>query len=145
MVWVISLLLNNQEALRRVQLELDEQVGRQRQVKESDIKKLVYLQAVVKETLRLYPPGPIAIPHESMKDCKVAGYHIPARTRLIVNIQKLQRDPLVWDNPCEFRPERFLTKVKRILMLGDRILNIYHLELVEECVQESPSPSQFCI
>lgn len=118
MIWALSLLLNNQEALKRAQLELDEQVGRHKQVKESDVRNLKYLQAIVKETLRLYPAGPLGIPHESMEDCKIVGYHIPAGTRLIVNIQKLQRDPLVWEDPCEFRPERFLTSHKDFKIRG---------------------------
>lgn len=112
MIWTLSLLLNNPEALKRAQLELDEQIGRHKQVKESDIEKLKYLEAIVKEALRLYPPGPLGVPHESTDDCKIAGYHIPAGTRLMVNIQKLQRDPCVWEDPCEFRPERFLTSHK---------------------------------
>ncbi|XP_023523452.1 cytochrome P450 CYP82D47-like [Cucurbita pepo subsp. pepo] len=110
MIWALSLLLNNPEALKKAQIELDEHVGRQKQVKESDVKNLVYLQAIVKETLRLYPPGPFGIPHESTEDCTINDYHIPARTRLMVNIQKLQRDPRVWEDPCEFQPERFLTR-----------------------------------
>ena len=108
LTWALSLLLNNQQALNKAQLELDEKVGRSRQVKESDVKNLPYLQAIVKETMRLYPAAPLLIPHESVEDCIVSGYHVPARTRLLVNIQKLQKDPLIWEDPCEFRPERFL-------------------------------------
>ncbi|PHT28959.1 Cytochrome 82A3 [Capsicum baccatum] len=48
-----------------------------RMIEESDIKDLVYFQAVVKETLRLYPPAPLLAPHESVEDCIVQGYHIP--------------------------------------------------------------------
>lgn len=81
-------------------------------VVESDVKKLLYLQAIVKETMRLYPAAPLAGLHEAMEDCTVVGYHIPIRTCLIVNLKKLQRDPLVWEDPNEFRPERFLTTHK---------------------------------
>ncbi|XP_038896981.1 cytochrome P450 CYP82D47-like [Benincasa hispida] len=118
MIWTLSLLLNNQDVLKKAQLELDEQVGRHKQVKESDVRNLKYLQAIVKETLRLYPPGPLGTPHESMEDCRIAGYHIPAGTRLTVNIQKLQRDPRVWEDPHEFRPERFLTNHKDFEVRG---------------------------
>ncbi|XP_023535448.1 cytochrome P450 CYP82D47-like [Cucurbita pepo subsp. pepo] len=118
MTWALSLLLNNQPALNKAQLELDEKVGRSRQVKESDVKNLPYLQAIVKETMRLYPAAPLLIPHESAEDCTVSGYHIPARTRLIVNVQKLQKDPRVWEAPCEFRPERFLTSDTKFDMRG---------------------------
>ncbi|XP_022150894.1 cytochrome P450 CYP82D47-like [Momordica charantia] len=118
MTWALSLLLNNEEALKKVQLELDEQVGRERQVNESDIKNLIYLQAVVKETLRLYLAAPLSVPHESIEDCTVAGYHIPIGTRLFVNLHKLQRDPLVWENPGEFCPERFITSQKNFDVKG---------------------------
>ena len=107
LTWALGLLLNNREAIKKAQQELDEQIGRERQVKESDTKKLVYLQAILKETLRLYPGFPL--PHESAQDCIVGGYYIPAGTRLLVNAAKLHRDPKVWSDPCEFRPERFLT------------------------------------
>ncbi|CAN6584254.1 unnamed protein product [Malus baccata var. baccata] len=62
--------------------------------------------------------GPLALPHESSQDCTVGGYHIAARTRLLVNIWKLQRDPKVWSDPNEFHPERFLTTQKSIDVKG---------------------------
>ena len=40
----------------------------------------------------------------------MGGYHIPAGTRLLVNLAKIHRDPRVWTNPCQFEPERFLTE-----------------------------------
>ncbi|KAG5233326.1 cytochrome P450 family protein [Salix suchowensis] len=71
--------------------------------------ELTYLQAIVKETLRLYPPGPLTGIREAMEDCHISGYYVPKGTRLVVNIWKLHRDPRVWKNPDEFQPERFLT------------------------------------
>ena len=109
LTWALSLLLNNRHALKKAQAELEIHVGKHRQVDGSDIKNLVYLQAIVKETLRLYPPGPLSVPHEAMEDCTVAGFHIQAGTRLLVNLWKLHRDPRVWLDPLEFQPERFLT------------------------------------
>ena len=85
---------------------------------ESDLKNLVYLQAIIKETLRLYPAAPLSLPHEAMKDCNVAGYDVPAGTRLLVNLSKLHRDPRVWSDPDEFKPERFLTDHKDIDLRG---------------------------
>ncbi|XP_058206005.1 xanthotoxin 5-hydroxylase CYP82C4-like [Rhododendron vialii] len=110
MIWALSLLLNHNKCLKLVQQELDMHVGRERWVEESDIKDLIYLQAVLKETLRLYPSGPLSIPRESIEDCHVAGYFVPKGTRLIVNVWKLHRDPRVWTHPCEFQPERFLDR-----------------------------------
>ncbi|XP_057470771.1 cytochrome P450 CYP82D47-like [Actinidia eriantha] len=120
MTWALSLLLNHTESLKRVQEELDAHVGRERWVDETDIKHLPYLQSIVKETLRLYPPGPLSVPREAMKDCLVADYHVPRGTTLIVNLWKLHRDPNVWDDPNEFRPERFLTSHARFDVRGQQ-------------------------
>nr|QNS29957.1 cytochrome P450 [Nothapodytes nimmoniana] len=107
--WLLSLLLNKRDVLKYAQEEIEIKVGKNRWVQESDIPNLVYLQAIVKEGLRLYPPGPLAVPHEAMEDCRVGGFHIPKGTRLFVNVWKLHRDPRVWTDPEEFRPERFLS------------------------------------
>ncbi|XP_059637804.1 cytochrome P450 CYP82D47-like [Cornus florida] len=124
LTWALSLLLNNRHVLRLVQEELDVHVGTERLVDETDLKNLIYLQAVLKETLRLYPPGPLAIPHLSMEDCVVGGYNIPKSTRLLVNLWKIHRDPHVWSDPNEFRPERFLTSHKDVDVKGQ------HFELI---------------
>ncbi|KAK2996327.1 hypothetical protein RJ639_024942 [Escallonia herrerae] len=120
LTWAISLLLNNPDVLKRAQDELDLHVGVDRQVEESDMKNLVYLQAIIKETLRLYPAGPLLGPREAMDDCNVAGYNVKAGTRLIVNIWKLQRDPKVWENPSAFKPERFLTSHSHVDVRGQQ-------------------------
>ncbi|CAI0558575.1 unnamed protein product [Linum tenue] len=109
LTWAISLLLNNNDVLLKAYQELDKQVGTQRPVNESDIPNLTYLQAIVKETLRLYPAAPLSGPREFTSDCVVGGgYHIPKGTQLITNIWKIQTDPRAWTEPLEFRPERFL-------------------------------------
>ncbi|XP_050252813.1 cytochrome P450 CYP82D47-like [Quercus robur] len=109
LTWLLSILLNNKHALKQAQEELNLKVGRDRWVDDHDIKDLVYLQAIVKETLRLYPPSPLSVPHEAMEDCHVCGYYVPKGTRLLVNVWKLHRDPRIWEDPEKFLPERFLT------------------------------------
>ncbi|KAM7514175.1 hypothetical protein LguiA_003758 [Lonicera macranthoides] len=122
--WVLSLLLNNRSVLKLAQEELDTHVGRERQVNESDINNLVYIQAIVKETLRLYPAGPLGGLREFTEDCTVGGYHVPKGTRLMLNMWKLQRDPQVWSDPSKFKPERFLTTHKDVDVKGQ------HFELI---------------
>ncbi|XP_052886454.1 cytochrome P450 CYP82J17-like isoform X2 [Gossypium arboreum] len=124
LTWILSNLMNNRHALKCAQEELDLKVGRDKWVQDSDIEKLVYLQAVVKETLRLYPPGPISVPHEASEDCSIGGYHVGKGTRVIVNLWKLHRDPQVWSNPDVFEPERFLTSHADVDVLGQ------HFELI---------------
>ena len=111
LTWLLSILLNNKNALKQAQEELDLKVGKERWVDDQNIKDLVYLyQAIVKETLHLYSLAPLSAPHEAMEDCHVCGYYVPKGTRIFVNLWKLHRDPRVWDNPDKFLPERFLTK-----------------------------------
>lgn len=124
LTWTLSLLLNNYEALKKAQDELDAHVGKNRWVQESDIKNLVYLQAIVKEALRLYPAAPLSVPHESMEDCVISGYDIPKGTRLLVNLWKFHHDPNIWPNPNEFKPERFFTTHQDVDVRGN------HFELI---------------
>ncbi|XP_054818277.1 cytochrome P450 CYP82D47-like isoform X2 [Prosopis cineraria] len=125
LTWAVSLLMNNREdIIKRAVHELDTQVGRERLVVESDLKNMPYLQAILKETMRLYPAAPLGVVHESMEDCTVAGYHIPSGTRLLTNLSKIHRDPRVYEDPLEFRPERFLTTHKNVDPRGQ------HFELI---------------
>ncbi|XP_054782752.1 cytochrome P450 CYP82J17-like [Prosopis cineraria] len=110
MTWTLALLLNNKHVLKRAQEEIDHHVGKQRWVQTSDIKNLIYLQAILKEALRLYPPGPLLIPHEATQDCYISGYYVPKGTRVFANVWKLHRDPSIWSQPEKFMPERFITE-----------------------------------
>jgi cytochrome P450 len=108
--WGIAELIRNPMVMKRAQTELETVVGTNRIVEEADLYKLPYLQAVVKEILRLHPPGPLLLPHSSLDEvCQVAGgYDIPPRTKILVNIWAMGRDPSIWERPLEFYPERFL-------------------------------------
>ncbi|MBA0867147.1 hypothetical protein Goshw_027652 [Gossypium schwendimanii] len=118
LTWVLSLLLNNRDALNKVVNELDIHVGNNRLVEESDMKNLIYLQAVIKETMRLYPAAPLSLIHAATEDCRVSGYQVAAGTWLITNLYKLHRDPGIWSDPEEFRPERFMTTHKHVDVKG---------------------------
>nr|AFK39641.1 unknown [Lotus japonicus] len=64
---------------------------------------------VVKETFRLYPVGPLLIPRESQEDVTISGYFIPKKTRVLINVWAIGRDPKVWSENAEvFYPERFV-------------------------------------
>nr|GMD75959.1 cytochrome P450 CYP82D47-like [Ipomoea batatas] len=119
LTWALSFILNDYNVLRRIQEELDIHVGKERCVEESDINKLIYLQAVVKEGFRLRPTVPLSIPHEAMEDCTIDGYYIQKGTRIISNLAKIHRDPKVWTDPDKFKPERFLTSHKDIDVKGN--------------------------
>ncbi|XP_057847449.2 cytochrome P450 CYP82D47 [Cryptomeria japonica] len=116
--WALAALLQHQDVLGKAQEELDNFVGRDRLVEESDLPKLSYLQAIVKETLRLYPAAPLLVPHEAAEACTIGGFDVPAGTRLLVNAWAIHRDADVWSHPAEFDPERFLKGGKVIDVKG---------------------------
>ncbi|KAL4193284.1 hypothetical protein AMTRI_Chr06g198620 [Amborella trichopoda] len=93
LVWGMSELMKNQLALKKAQ-------------DERDLHQLHYLKAVVKEILRLHPPGPLLVPRELIEDCNIEGYHIPVKTRVLVNAWAIGRHPYSWIDPEDFRPER---------------------------------------
>ncbi|GLJ14492.1 hypothetical protein SUGI_0234330 [Cryptomeria japonica] len=120
--WALSLLILHPNIMKMAQEELDSKIGKNRLVEESDIPKLKYLQAIVKETLRLFPPTPLLVPHESIKACTIGGFHIPAGTVLIVNAWAIHRDSRIWNQPLEFIPEHLLKKnieIESIQSLGN--------------------------
>nr|CAB3500747.1 unnamed protein product [Digitaria exilis] len=106
--WAMSELLRNPEVLAKANEEMDRVISRERLVEEEDITRLPYLEAVVKETMRLHPVGPLLTPRLCREDVSLGGYDIPAGTRVLINVWTISRDPAVWDAPMEFRPERFV-------------------------------------
>jgi hypothetical protein len=113
LTWALARTMCKPDVLKKVKEELDLHIGKDRRMTDSDIPKLEYLQAIVKETLRLYPAGPLGGPRKLEQDATIAGYQVPKGTRVIVNMWKLHRDPQVWgDDAMDFKPERFLTTHK---------------------------------
>ncbi|CAG7902196.1 unnamed protein product [Brassica rapa] len=106
--WAMANLVKYPDVLAKAKTELNNVVSSKgRLMEESDTSNCTYLNNVISETLRLYPAGPMLVPHESSVDCKVAGYDIPRGTWLFINAWAIQRDPKEWDEPEAFKPERF--------------------------------------
>ncbi|KAM7494131.1 hypothetical protein LguiB_028740 [Lonicera macranthoides] len=101
-------LLNKPEAMKKAQEEIEEVVGKDNIVEESHTPKLPYLYAIMKEVLRLHPALPLLVPHCPSETSTIGGYTVPKGSRIFVNVWAIHRDPLIWENPLEFRPERFL-------------------------------------
>lgn len=105
--WTLSELIKHPRVMKKVQKELEEKIGMDRMVEESDLEGLEYLHMVIKEAFRLHPVAPLLIPHESMEDCTVDGFLIPQKTRVIVNVWAIGRDQSAWTDANKFIPERF--------------------------------------
>lgn len=106
--WGLTEILRKPHVYNKLVSELDKVVGKNRFVVETDIPKLTYLQATVKEVFRLHPSVPLIIPRRTNEACEVAGYHLPKHCVVYVNVWGIARDATVWEDPYEFKPERFI-------------------------------------
>jgi cytochrome P450 len=101
-------LLRNPSAMSKARAELKEKLG-SKQVEETDISKLPYLQAIIKEVMRLHPAGPLLLPHKVAEAGIVIGeFTLPKDARVMINAWAIGRDAMAWSEPDVFMPERFL-------------------------------------
>ncbi|RWR83686.1 Cytochrome P450 71A1 [Cinnamomum micranthum f. kanehirae] len=105
--WAMAELMKHPDIMVKAQEEVRRLVGRKPKVEVEDIHQMHYLKCIIKETLRLHPPGPLLGPRESNDNTTIQGYHIPQNTRVIINAWAISRDPKSWKCPEEFLPERF--------------------------------------
>ncbi|XP_040985756.1 geraniol 8-hydroxylase-like [Juglans microcarpa x Juglans regia] len=106
--WAMAELFQNLEALSKAKEELKQVIEKGNPIEESDIARLPYLQAIVKETFRLHPAIPFLLPRKADADVEINGYVIPEGAQLLVNAWAIGRDPSLWENASSFMPERFL-------------------------------------
>ncbi|KAB1225813.1 Cytochrome P450 78A5 [Morella rubra] len=107
--WIMARMVLHQDIQTKVQEELDKCVGNHRHVQDSDLPNLPYLQAVVKEVLRMHPPGPLlSWARLAVHDVHVGKVLVPAGTTAMVNMWAITHDPSIWKDPWTFNPERFI-------------------------------------
>ncbi|KAK6144455.1 hypothetical protein DH2020_021275 [Rehmannia glutinosa] len=106
--WAMTELLRNPNKMLKAKHELRTIIGENKQVEESDISRLPYLHAVIKETFRYHPAGPFLIPHKAEDNVEINGYMVPKNAQIFVNVWAIGRDSNIWSNPDSFEPERFL-------------------------------------
>ncbi|PSS26258.1 Cytochrome P450 78A9 like [Actinidia chinensis var. chinensis] len=124
--WILARMVLHPDVQSRVHDELDMVVGRARAVAETDITEMVYLPAVVKEVLRLHPPGPLlSWSRLAITDSIVDGHHVPVGTTAMVNMWAIMRDPDVWLDPLEFKPERFVNPTRE----GEMEVSVFKSDL----------------
>ncbi|CAN0925995.1 Premnaspirodiene oxygenase, partial [Linum grandiflorum] len=104
--WALTELMRNSQIMKKVQKEVRDQFDGKRRIDYEDVDQLYYFKLVIKETLRLHTPAPL-IPREARESTMIHGYHIPAKTRIIVNAWAIAHDHHNWHEPENFYPERF--------------------------------------
>ncbi|MGK4585163.1 cytochrome P450 [Kitasatospora sp. HPMI-4] len=104
--WTLHLLGRHPEAAGRVADELDHVLGDRTVPEYTDLRRLTYLEMVLKESLRLYPPGPYGA-RETTEPLALGGYGIPAGAVVFYPFWAVHLNPDHWPEPERFRPERF--------------------------------------
>ncbi|XP_047059191.1 cytochrome P450 71A1-like [Lolium rigidum] len=110
LVWAMAELINHPTKMRKLQDEIRATIvgNGTNHMNGDDLSKLHYLRAVIKETLRLHAPLPLLLPRETLEDTELLGYHVPARTRVVINAWAIGRDMESWEHADKFMPERFM-------------------------------------
>ncbi|KAL8196704.1 hypothetical protein R6Q57_024581 [Mikania cordata] len=105
--WAMSELVRHQEIKSKIEEEMQKEINTH-EITNTQLSKLNYLQAFIKETFRLNPPVPLLLPHMAVETCEVMDYKIPKNSKIFFNVWAMGRDPKIWDEPLSFKPERFL-------------------------------------
>ncbi|KAK6158887.1 hypothetical protein DH2020_006201 [Rehmannia glutinosa] len=104
--WTMAELIRNPSVMAKAQAEIREAFKGKNTIEENDVQALKYLKLVIKESFRLHPPIPL-LPRACREECKANGYSIPLKSKVMINIWSMGRDPEYWAEPKSFRPERF--------------------------------------
>ncbi|KAJ3709130.1 hypothetical protein LUZ61_012835 [Rhynchospora tenuis] len=117
--WILAEMMKNPEILQKAVDEIDCVVGKERLVEEADIPQLNYLKACIREAFRLHPMDPFNVPHVAMEDTNLAGYFIPKGSHVLLSRVGLGRNPDIWHEPLEFKPERHLDVGRSDVVLAE--------------------------
>eukprot|EP01094_Clydonella_sp_ATCC50884_P021422 TRINITY_DN4714_c0_g1_i2.p1 TRINITY_DN4714_c0_g1~~TRINITY_DN4714_c0_g1_i2.p1 ORF type:complete len:513 (-),score=154.10 TRINITY_DN4714_c0_g1_i2:292-1830(-) len=108
LTWALYVIAKHPEVQQRIVDELNQVLGERTAPEDmNEVSRLTYLSAVLKETLRMYPPVPF-ISRTCEETSEIMGVKIPKGTQVSVSVRAIHFNPLHWDEPDEFRPERFL-------------------------------------
>jgi cytochrome P450 len=116
--WAFLMLDRHPEARDRLEAELASVLGpNEGPASPADVPALPYAQAVVNETLRLYPPAYVT-GREAVRETSIGGLRIPKRHIILISMYTTHRDPRFFPDPDTFRPERWLDGLDKRLPRG---------------------------
>lgn len=114
--WLYRLMSKHKDIQKKVHTELMEVLGKDGRARYEERNKIPYTFAVLMEAQRFASNVPLSTTRKTNQDIHINGYTIPKGTEIFANLWALHHDPAYWDQPEEFRPERFLTEGNRKLV-----------------------------
>jgi cytochrome P450 len=134
------LLSQNPDAERRLHEELDSVLGDD-PPSFDNLRELKYTESVFAESMRLYPPA-WAIGRHSLEDHNFGGYEVPKGSLVLASPFVMHRDKRFWDDPDEFRPERW--KEQGVKEAGQRFIYFPFSRGVRSCIGEGFAWTEAC-
>jgi long-chain fatty acid omega-monooxygenase len=142
-IWAFIFMIENPKVMKKVQEEIDNKVGREKMLTNSDRGLLTvevicrlcfkhhlyfnigpgfsiagllpYTEAVILEVQRAASLVPLGVPHKNREEITIDGYTIPKNTIIAANLFSIHRDPRWWKNPEKFDPHRFLDENMKLI------------------------------
>ncbi|XP_074309068.1 cytochrome P450 89A2-like [Silene latifolia] len=118
--WIMANIVKYPNIQTAIFEEIKVLIEEKAEVEEDDLPKLPYLKAVVLEGLRRHPPAHFLLPHAVTQETELGGYTVPRNAIVNFTVAEMGRDPDVWEDPMEFRPERFLMGQEELDVTGNR-------------------------
>ncbi|XP_074275310.1 cytochrome P450 89A2-like [Silene latifolia] len=114
--WIMANLVKYPNIQAKLFEEIKGVVGKEaEEVREDDLSKMPYLKAVVLEGLRRHPPAHFVLPHAVTQEVELGGYRVPKNAIINFTVADMGWDPEMWDDPMEFRPERFMSSKRSVI------------------------------
>lgn len=110
--WIMANMVKYPHVQEKLFMEIKGVIMGEERVKEDDLQKIPYLKAVILEGLRRHPPGHFVLPHTVREDTVLGGFLVPKNGTINFMVAEMGWDPKVWEDPMEFKPERFLSNNK---------------------------------
>ena len=111
LLWIMANLVKQPEIQAKLFQEIKHVIGKGKEnVEEEDLDKIPYLKAVILEGLRRHPPFHFVLAHSATQDTIFEGYLIPKKASLNFMVSQMNWNPEIWEDPMEFKPERFLNR-----------------------------------
>lgn len=130
-------LLKNPECLAKLQHEIRSNFASDNEITGETTSRLDYLNGVIEEGLRLFPPSVVVLSRYS-PGANIGGYYVPAGVSVFNNGYSMSRDPRYWEEPHSFRPDRWIVegrdkrKASQPFSLGPRAclgVNLVYLDM----------------
>ncbi|KAL1568316.1 cytochrome P450 736A117-like protein [Salvia divinorum] len=106
-IWLMTELIRHPTVMKKLQDEIRGMMKEKHHVTDDGLQKMPYMKAVIKELIRLHPPLPI-FSRVARDHINLMGYEVTPTTLVLINAWAIGRDPVYWEEPDKFMPERFL-------------------------------------